>query len=84
MLSHRRRLRAAAGSAKRGRCLTSLLALRLPGDDAGAALPRLCLNQCLDSWLRVSRLRASVQLARGRTLAALKEVPVAQRSRHVR
>eukprot|EP00959_Pyramimonas_sp_CCMP1952_P285451 5968447-Pyramimonas_sp.AAC.1 len=84
MLSHRRRLGAADGSHKRGRCLTSLLALRLPGADPGVVLPRLCITQWLDCWLREPRLRPSIRSAWSRTVDRLRLVPAGQRSRHVR
>eukprot|EP00959_Pyramimonas_sp_CCMP1952_P131375 2747297-Pyramimonas_sp.AAC.1 len=71
----RRGLGAAAGPAKRGRCLLSRLALRLPGADPGVALPRVRRSQWLDSWLREPRLRSSVRLAWDRTVAALQDVP---------
>eukprot|EP00959_Pyramimonas_sp_CCMP1952_P202387 4232111-Pyramimonas_sp.AAC.1 len=60
MLAHRRRPGAAAGSSKRGRCLTTLLALRLPGADPGTALPRLCLQQWFEAWLGQPEIRRSI------------------------
>eukprot|EP00959_Pyramimonas_sp_CCMP1952_P119790 2504745-Pyramimonas_sp.AAC.1 len=58
MLNMRRRLGHVASSARRGRCLTTVLDLRYGDQDPGYRLPCACLKMWLQTWFSETRLRA--------------------------
>eukprot|EP00959_Pyramimonas_sp_CCMP1952_P471490 9498492-Pyramimonas_sp.AAC.1 len=84
MQLQRRRLGAAAGSSKRGRCLSTLLAMRLPCADPGALLPQQCVSLWLSVRLGGPQLRPSISLAWPATVKHLMSIKPEQRNRHVR
>eukprot|EP00959_Pyramimonas_sp_CCMP1952_P367599 7699707-Pyramimonas_sp.AAC.1 len=84
MTLQRRRLAAAASSARRGRCATTLLALRLPGSDPGLVLPRQALAQWLQVWRTEPRLQAGIERVWASTIQTLTSMSEVHRSRHIR
>eukprot|EP00959_Pyramimonas_sp_CCMP1952_P007773 162500-Pyramimonas_sp.AAC.1 len=56
----RRRAGYACGAATRGRCLTSLLELRMPGQDPGIKFPSQCVLMWLENWRDHPDLRAGI------------------------
>ena len=81
----RRNLGLSLAAPTRGRCLTSLLALRAgENKDPEIQLPTACLDQWLNSWRDHPELRAGVRQTWRHAVEHLRGVPEGQRTRHVR
>eukprot|EP00959_Pyramimonas_sp_CCMP1952_P167364 3497894-Pyramimonas_sp.AAC.1 len=84
MLQMRRRMAHVASSAKRGRCLTSVLDLRFDNLDPEVCMPRESLKLWLTSWFANSRLRAGGLQAWPKVVSHFAGLDMAQRTRHIR
>ena len=84
MQGMRRRLSHVASSAKRGRCVTTMLDIQFDGQDPGYRLPCDCLKLWLTSWFSIPKLRASVKLAWPKVVEKLSAMDANQRSRNIR
>ena len=84
LLAMRRRLGHVASSARRGRCLTSVLDLRCPGQDPGYKLPRECLRLWLSTWSSTPRVQAGVQAVWSKAVTKFRNLAVPERARNIR
>eukprot|EP00959_Pyramimonas_sp_CCMP1952_P397658 8332568-Pyramimonas_sp.AAC.1 len=75
---------AACHSKTRGRCLATLLAIRVPGHDPAQSFARGTFALWLQQWLDHPEVRPAVRRAWSRVCAKLQAVDPVRRSRHIR